>query len=210
MADEPASATASAPPRRRIPRWLKVLYTLFVLVLVPVYTLEYGLGNFLWFSNVALLTTVAALWLESRMLAGMMLLATLIPEAGWMVDFFTRLLTGYHLFGLTAYMWDVQIPLFVRVLSMYHIPLPLLLLWLVWRLGYARRALLYQTGLAWLVLLATYALTDPDRNVNYAFGFPEPGDVLPQPWHLLAVMVVLPVAIYLPTHVVLRFVMARR
>jgi hypothetical protein len=34
----------------------------------------------LWFSDVALLVTVPALWIESRLLASMMALAVILPE----------------------------------------------------------------------------------------------------------------------------------
>jgi hypothetical protein len=193
----------------RIPLWIKIVYTAFVVVLVPVYAAHHGVGNFLWFSNVALLTTAVAIWLEHRLLFSMMALATLLPETGWLVDFLARLVTGYHLFGLTAYMWDPLHPALVRGLSLYHIPLPLLLLWLVYRFGYDKRALVRQTALAWVVLVATYVLTEPARNINYAFGWFEAGDGLPQPWHLLSVMVVLPVLVYAPTHLVLRYLFPR-
>ena len=55
-----------------IPLWLKITYTLFVSSVVPVYWRRYGPANFLWFSDIALLVTVPALWLESPLLASMM------------------------------------------------------------------------------------------------------------------------------------------
>src|SRR5919106_881963 len=65
---------------RRIPRWVKVAHTSFVLVLVPVYWRQYGPGNFLWFSDVALLTAVPALWLEHRLFASAQAVAILAPD----------------------------------------------------------------------------------------------------------------------------------
>ena len=50
----------------QIPLWIKIAYTLFICVLVPVYWVQYGPGNFLWFSDIALFVTAAALWLETR------------------------------------------------------------------------------------------------------------------------------------------------
>jgi len=70
---------------------IKLGYTLFLLVLVPVYWAHYGPKNFLWFSDIALLTTGATLWLESPLLASMMTLAVLLPELAWNLDFFGRL-----------------------------------------------------------------------------------------------------------------------
>ena len=77
----------------QIPLWLKVTFTLFVCVLVPVYWAQYGPGNFLWFSDIALLLTVPALWLESALLASMSSLSVVL-EVVWIVDYFVRLITG--------------------------------------------------------------------------------------------------------------------
>lgn len=52
----------------RIPLWVKLAYTAFVCVLVPYYLSAYGPTNFLYFCDVALLMTLAALWLESPLL----------------------------------------------------------------------------------------------------------------------------------------------
>ena len=60
---------------RRVPLGVKVAYSLFVLLVVSFYSNFYGPANFLWLCDIALLTTVAALWLESSMLASMQLVA---------------------------------------------------------------------------------------------------------------------------------------
>ena len=140
---------------------IKVGYTLFLLVLVPVYWAHYGPRNFLWFSDIALLATGAALWLESPLLASMMALAVLLPELAWNVDFFGRLLTGRRFFGMSAYMFDAATPGYLRALSLFHVPLPVGIVWLVHRLGYDRRAFLLQSLLALIVLPVSYWLTDP-------------------------------------------------
>ena len=103
---------------------IKLAYTLCLLVLVPVYWAHYGPKNFLWFSDIALLTTGAALWLESPLLASMMMLAVLLPELAWNLDFFGRLLTGRPMFGMSAYMFDADTPRYLRALSLFHVPLP--------------------------------------------------------------------------------------
>jgi hypothetical protein len=46
--------------------WIKIPYTIFVCVLVPVYWVERGPANFLWLSDIALLAIVSALWMENR------------------------------------------------------------------------------------------------------------------------------------------------
>jgi hypothetical protein len=169
-----------------------------------VYWLEYGPQNFLWFSDIALLTTVAALWLESPLLASMMTVAVALPELAWNVDFFGRLLTGHHVLDLSRYMFDAQIPRYLRALSLFHVVLPLLLVWITHRLGYDRRALAAQTLLALIVLPLTYWITDPAENINWVHG---PGST-PQTWlppsvYLAMLMAFFPIVVYLPTHILL-------
>src|SRR5215510_11496420 len=84
-----------------MPLWFKIAYTLFVCFLVPIYWRRYGPANFLWFSDIALLVTLPALWLESPLLASMMAVAVTLPELAWNVDFFVRLTTGASFMGLS-------------------------------------------------------------------------------------------------------------
>jgi hypothetical protein len=103
-----------------IPLGLKVVYTIFVCALVPIYWREYGPANFLWFSDIALLALVPALWLENALLVSMLAISVVFFEALWNLDFFFRLATGKPLIGLSAYMFDPRIPLFIRGLSCFH------------------------------------------------------------------------------------------
>src|SRR5689334_20537188 len=121
-----------------------------VATIVPVYFVHYGVVNFLWFSDIALIVTGIALWDENRLLASMMAVAVLLPEALWNLSFFARLL-GVRVSGLADYMFDGAIPLWIRGLSLFHIPMPLVLLWMLRTLGYDPRALPAQTALAWVV-----------------------------------------------------------
>ena len=181
---------------------LKIGYTLFVCVVTPIYWRQYGPANFLWFSDIALLVMVPALWLESALLASMMALSVVLLELIWNIDFFVRLATSKSLIGLSAYMFDAKIPIFIRSLSCFHIVLPLLLLWTLHRLGYDRRAFLHQTILALVVLPLSYLSSNPRENVNWVYGFGEkPQTILPAPIFLLLLMVLFPIIIYLPIHI---------
>ena len=86
-----------------IPLGLKVVYAIFVCALVPIYWREYGVANFLWFSDIALLSLVPALWLENAVLVSMLAISVVFFEALWNVDFFFRLATGKSLIGLTRF-----------------------------------------------------------------------------------------------------------
>ena len=184
-----------------IPLGLKIIYTVFVCALVPIYWRQYGPANFLWFSDIALLALVPALWLENSLLVSMMAISVVFFEALWNVDFFFRLITGKSLIGLSAYMFDPKIPLFIRSLSCFHIVLPLLLLWMVHRLGYDQRAFLWQTIVTLVVLPLSYLVSNAQQNVNWVYGFGHnPQRILPAPLFLILLMLLFPLAVYLPTH----------
>ena len=193
-----------------IPLWLKLAYTVFEAVTVAVYLKKYPLWNFLWFSDIALIATVPALWLENSLLASMMLVGVLLPELLWNGAFFARLLTGKRLFGLTDYMFDPTKSRYLRAISLFHVFLPVLLLWMVARLGYDPDALIRQTLLAWVVLPLTYRLADPKaENVNWVFGWTaEPQTRIPPLAYLGLMMIAFPLLIYLPTHVLLQLLFA--
>ena len=189
-----------------IPLWIKLSYTAFVLLTVAVYTVKYPLWNFLWFSDIALIATVPALWLENSLLASMMLVGVLLPEILWNAAYFWRLLTGDRLAGLTDYMFDPAKPRYLRAISLFHVILPVLLLWMVARLGYDPDALIGQTLLAWIVLPLTYRLADPKvENVNWVFGWTAaPQTRIPPLAYLGLMMLAFPLVIFIPTHLLLQ------
>jgi hypothetical protein len=172
----------------RIPLWVKVLYTAFVAVLVPVYLRDYGPTNFLYFCDVALLMTVVAIWWENSLLASAPLVGILVPQLLWMADFFA-IAAGWPLINMTAYMFNQENPLFLRGLSFFHFWLPWLLVYMVWKLGYDRRAWLTWAAIGSILLLVCYFLmpeppppvNDPNLpvNINYVWGLK---DDKPQPW----------------------------
>src|SRR2546423_1577300 len=90
------------PSRCRLPLFVKVGYTAFLCVLVPFYLSSYGPTNFLYFCDVALFFTLAALWLESPLLASIPMVGILLSQVMWVVDFAFGF-TGWQPLGLTAY-----------------------------------------------------------------------------------------------------------
>jgi hypothetical protein len=202
--------------KRRIPSWVKVAYSVFVAVLVPCYWVTYSPWNFLYFCDIALLVTAVAIWIESPLLVSMQAVAIVLPQMLWVVDFLCRLVAGVHITGVTRYMLDSNIPLFLRALSLFHGWLPFVLLWLLSRLGYDRRAFGRQSVVAIVVLLVSYifapapppSASNPTWavNINYVYGVDDnhPQTVM-APWlWVLCVMAVNLIVFYLPTHFVLR------
>jgi hypothetical protein len=109
----------------------------------------------------ALLVMVPTLWIESRLVASMVTLAVVLPELAWNLDFFGRLLTGRNLLGLARYMFESDTSLLLRGLSLFHVFLPVLLLWMLVQVGYDSRAFVAHTVFSEVLLILTFALTDP-------------------------------------------------
>lgn len=189
--------------RAPAPRWITLALTAFTAFLVPYYWVQYGPQNFLWLSDVALFLTVVALWRSSRLIVSMLCIGVLPLELFWNLDFFLHLATGVGL-GLADYMFDPAKTLLLRGVSLFHVVLPIVWIFLLRRWGYDRRALVRQTLLLWSVLLATYALTDPAENINWVFVPQELGWAWLPGWAwLVAYLVIVPTAIHAPLHALL-------
>jgi hypothetical protein len=173
------------PTSPRLPLWLKLAFTAFLLVMVPVYWANYGPTNFLYFCDISLFLVFIALWTERSLPASMAAVGILIPQFFWCLDF----LSGGHLLSMTGYMFDSRNSLFLRSLSFFHGWLPFLILFIIRRLGYDRRAWPAWTALGWALCLIAYfflpaagaELADSKipRNVDYVFGL---DDAAPQTW----------------------------
>src|SRR5437667_7524649 len=89
----------TTPVGRRIPVWVKVAYSAYVVVLVPCYWVAYTPWNFLYFCDIALLVTGVAIWIESPLLVSMQAVAITLPQMLWVVDLLCRLVAGVHVTG---------------------------------------------------------------------------------------------------------------
>lgn len=195
-----------------IPLWLKLAYSAFMAVLVPVYWWNYGAANFLYFCDIALFFVLVGLWREDKLLLSMPAVGILAPQVLWVADYIAHFF-GLSITGMTGYMFDATKSYFLRGLSLFHGWLPFLLVYCVWRLGYDRRAFVAWTLLAWAVLIVCYLFMpgptpNPGNaavNINYVHGWDDTkAQTFMHPWlWLLTLMVVKPVAMYAPTHWVL-------
>jgi len=187
-----------------IPFWFKLAYTAFVLVIIAIWYAHYGLPNFLWFSDIALIGAVPAMWLESALLSSVIAVAVLIPELLWNVDLLLRLGLRRRITGLTDYMFEPERLLKLRLLSLFHVPLPLVLLWLLAAYGYDDRGLVWACVLAAVVLPLSRWVSPPEKNINWTYGLgsrPEP----PRGWGFVAVLAIgMMLVVFVPTHLLLR------
>ncbi len=196
--------------RRRVPMWMKIISVSLLCILLPIYSVKWGFANFLWFSDISLIATTIAICTENALLASMMAAGVLIPETVWNVDFFGRLLIGFKTSGLSDYMFNTYYPLWLRLLSLFHVPLPIALIWLLYRLGYDRRAPIAQTILCWIVLPLSWLLGTDGANINWVYQLgPNPQKITSPLRYLGLMMLVFPVVFYFPTHLVLSLIFRR-
>lgn len=197
----------------KIPMPAKALFTAFMAVLVPFYWYNYGPTNFLYFCDVALFLTLYGMWKEDALPISMAAVGILIPQALWLVDFGSNLF-GVPLIGMTDYMFDQANPLFNRSLSLFHGWLPLLLIWLLRRVGYDLRAAAYWVALAWVLIVICYLWmpappadpADPNKpvNINYVYGLKDAQTWMPELAWFAIVIAAQPLAIVFPMHLLLR------
>ncbi len=195
---------------------LKLAFTAFVVVLVPVYWTKYGPANFIYFCDLALILTFVAVWFENRLYASMAAVGIILPQIVlWCGDFAAHFI-GVKFNGMTDYMFDANYSLFLRGLSLFHGWLPFLLLFLVAKLGYDRHAAVAWTLVAWAAMLFSYfflpapgaKLANPlaPVNVDYVYGFSETAR---QTWvpdwaWLIFLFIAIPAIIVWPTHLILK------
>jgi hypothetical protein len=187
-----------------IPVWFKVAYTLATLGIVAVWLRHYGPRNLLWLSDIALIGAVPALWLEDARIGSVLAVAVLLPELLWNLDFVLRILTRRRWTGLTDYMFEAERPLILRALSLFHVPLPLVMIWLLHAYGYDTRvALPGAIALAAIVLPWSRAVSPPEKNINWTYGLGARRVSWPAPLYIGVLFLGFVALVFLPTHLVL-------
>ena len=116
-----------------IARWVALAW---VLVWLPLYTRSWGWRNMLHLCDVSVVVACLGLWFRNSLLVSSQALLSPLVGVVWTLDISWRMLTGHHLFGGTEYMWDAHYALWLRLLSCFHIVLPIVLLWALQVLGY--------------------------------------------------------------------------
>lgn len=189
----------------RVPLWLKIGWTVWVMVWAPIYFRQYGPANFLFFCDLGNVLMLFALWLESSLIFSWQACGLLLLQTLYIVDLGGALVTGRHPIGGTEYMFDAHLPLFVRLLSLFHVATPPLLLWAVRRIGYDGRGWVCQTLTAWVVVPINY-FWHPELDVNWARGpFFREQHAVPGLLYLCAYLILVPLGVYFPTHLFLRW-----
>lgn len=189
------------PASGRLPLALKVGYLLWIVVWFPVYWLYIGPQNFLWLCDLANIILLFGIFTESALIISSQAIGVLLVQVLWVVDFMSGALLDNHLIGGTEYMFDTAVSPWLRSLSLFHVVIPPLLVFAIFRLGYDPRGLKLETAVIWVLLPVTYVLTPAELNINWLdspFGVPQ--EVFPPLVFAAIMMVAYPVILFLPTH----------
>jgi len=184
--------------------WQRWAVVFWLLIWIPAYWHTWGPANFLQLCDCAVILTCAGIWTRSSLLISSQAIASLLIDFVWTVDAAWRLLLGRHLIGGTEYLFDSHYPLLVRLLSLFHLAMPPLLLWALTRVGYDSRGVALEC-LITAVVFGAARFTDPAKNMNFAFADPFfHRSWGPPPVHVGVSVLFMLVAVYLPTHWFLR------
>jgi hypothetical protein len=205
MAAEIVEPMDTRPPTPfKFPVWIRCAVVVWLAIWIPAYWRTWGAANFLHLCDVAVILACAGVLTDSALLISSQGVSSLLVDAAWALDASWRLLRGRALLGGADYLFDSHYPLWVRLLSLFHVVMPALLLWALHRTGYDRRGWALQCAIA-LPLFIAARFTNPAENINYAFIDPfihrQWG---PAPIHVLISWLFMAFVVYYPTHLLLK------
>jgi hypothetical protein len=189
-----------------IPRAAAWAFSAWMVFWVAVVLWAYGPQNFLWLCNLAQFLILYALWRGDRLILSSQAGTVCLVGVVWSADFLLALATGGRSATFTAYMFDPELPLLSRATSLYHMGLPVLMLWLLRCTGYDRRGPWLQCVIGTVAVVAGWLLTEPHRNINWVhapLGIEQ--QWLPPPLYVGLLVLAYPLLIYLPGHLMVQF-----
>lgn len=185
------------------PAWVRWTALLWLAVWLTIYLKFWGASTFLFLCDIAVILTCIGLFTGSALLISSQTVSSIVIDTAWLLDIATKLIFNRHLIGGTDYFFDPNYPLWVRLMSCFHVVLPFVLIAALRRTGYDRRALKLQIAIAAVAIIPS-RFASAARNINFAHADPFLHRQLgPAPVHVAAVLVGLTVLIYIPTHIAL-------
>jgi hypothetical protein len=194
------SPTDSANP---FPTWVRWTALIWLAIWLTIYLKYWGASTFLFLCDIAVILTCLGLFTANALLLSSQAVSSIVIDTAWLADIATKLIFNRHLIGGTDYFFDANYPLWVRLMSCFHVVLPFVLIAALRRTGYDRRALPLQFAIALSAMLAS-RFASPARNINFVYLDP----ILhrqwgPAPIHVAAMLAGMTILIYVPTHIVL-------
>jgi hypothetical protein len=192
--------TDSANP---FPTWARWTALIWLAIWLAIYLKFWGPDTFLFLCDIAVILTCLGLYTGNALLLSSQAVSSIVIDTVWLVDIATKLIFNRHLIGGTDYFFDTNYPLWVRLMSCFHVVMPFVLIAALRRTGYDRRALGLQFAIAAVAMIAS-RFAAPARNINFVYLDP----ILhrqwgPAPIHVGSMLVGMTVVIYAPTHLVL-------
>lgn len=196
--------------RQAFPLVARLAFTLWMLAWVPLILTTQGGQNFFWLCDLAQFILLYCLWRPNPLLVSSQAGTVVLVGLVWMLDLLVGLVAGGSVTGITAYMFNPELALGVRLSSTYHLWLPLFVLWMCWYNGYDNRGVWLQCLIGSLAILAAGLWTDPERNINYAYApFGIEQVWMPHVVYLPALAAAAVPLVYLPGHWLVRWVLRR-
>jgi len=196
-AKETAGAHQGQPGFPAWVRWGAVAWLIFWMA---TYWRVWGPHNFVYLCDIAVILTCIGLWTNSALLLSSQAVSSLIVDTMWAVDAASTVLFGRHIFGGTEYLFDSSHALWVRLLSLYHVAWPVVLLWALRRTGYHRRGWELQAGIVTAAFIAA-RFTPAAQNINFAYRLPVVNRAFgPAPVHVAVSILFMIFVVYWPTH----------
>jgi hypothetical protein len=160
------------PPYNVVPYNIKLSYYAFMAFLLPTYTIHYPLVNYFNLCIVHLNLVLISFITDKPIFISMSAIGISVIQLAWSLDFLGETL-GFEFLGATTYMYNENLPVYLRSLSLFHAWFPFLLFYLLKRIGYDQRALCYQLVLSNSLCLLSYCHTDLyNQNINRIKDFP--------------------------------------
>ena len=212
----------------RVPLWLKLAYHVWLLGWLVVAGKYYPYAHFFWLCYLGNVVVGIALWTENNLLFSWQCLSLFFVDVFWTFDVSMRAFSVYsdRLFGHTilhydslfgtGYMFDPDIDPVRKYISLFHMLMPVVFFWGMYRFGYDRRAIWLQLLTIAIVFPLTYWISlnvgdvqhNIADNINWVFGlFGKPQDpavtgVSRQQFLLIALMIY-PIVMHIPSHFLL-------
>ncbi|HTR45938.1 MAG TPA: hypothetical protein VMM16_00940 [Verrucomicrobiae bacterium] len=186
------------------PLWMRWVSAAWFALWFPAYWRTWGLANFAHFCDVAVILTCIGMWTNSAALISSQAVGALVVDLVWALDAGWFLILRRPLFGGNEFLLDSRYPAWVRLLTLFHVVMPVLLIWGLYRAGYDRRGYKLQCAIALPVFIAA-RFTSPARNIDYAFADPFFRRAWgPAPAHIAVIWLFMVFVVYLPTHFALK------
>src|SRR5262249_52285981 len=187
----------------RIPLWLKIAYTLWFIVWTILYARVEYTKHFLWLCHIGNFILAVAIWTEIPLLFSWQAVSLLVADLVFVIDVTGRGLLGFNPIGGTEYMFDTEFPQEKKLLALFHIFMPFLLIWTLYKFGYDRRAIWCQLATIVSVFPLSFLVGTADDNINWVYGpFGKVQHVISPLAYLFASMVLYTLVLYLPSHLI--------